>query len=242
MADKRQVEVANTDAVRAQARMAASVADAAKAATEASLVRQASVARAAKPNPVARRDAAMPPAPAIDMPAGSTPAEPLAPASPAETEIGAIETAAAATIAPPAALAAQSTPRPTTRPATSNTSLERVMTTAEELISFHQANFEALIKSGQIWAAGLQDLGRTWVASTQAQIDDTLGTVKALASAKSLREAVELQSTLARNSVEKVVSEGGKLTDASIRLAEQTMAPITARLTFAAERFARPAA
>ncbi len=115
------------------------------------------------------------------------------------------------------------------------------MPTAEELVSFQQGNFEALIKSGQIWAAGVQDLGRLVAASVQAQIDETVGTVKALSGVKSLREAVELQSSLARNSVEKVVAEGGKLTDASLKLAEQTWAPITARLTFAAERFGRQA-
>ena len=115
------------------------------------------------------------------------------------------------------------------------------MTTAEELMSFQQGNFEALIKSGQIWAAGIQDLGRHWAATAQAQIDETVGAVKALTSVKSLREAVELQTSLARNSVEKAVAESGKLTETSLKLAEQTMAPIAARLTVAAERFGRSA-
>ena len=115
------------------------------------------------------------------------------------------------------------------------------MPTAEELVSFQQGNFEAMIKSGQIWASGVQDLGRLMAATVQSQIDDTVGTVKALSGVKSLREAVELHSSLARNSVEKFVAEGGKLTDASVKLAEETWAPITARFTLAAERFSRAA-
>lgn len=118
---------------------------------------------------------------------------------------------------------------------------EKVMSSTEELVSFQQGNIEAVIKSGQIWAAGVQDLGRLVAASVQAQIDETVGTVKALSGVKSLREAVELHSTLARSSVEKAVAEGGKLTDASFKLAEQTWAPITARFTLAAERFSRAA-
>ena len=117
--------------------------------------------------------------------------------------------------------------------------MDKAMKTAEEFVTFGQGNLEAIVKSGQIWAAGVQDLGKQFAASAQAQVDQTMATWKAIAAAKSLKEAVELQSSLARTSVEKVVAETGKLTDASIKLAEQTFAPITARMTLAAERFGR---
>ena len=56
-----------------------------------------------------------------------------------------------------------------------------------------------------------------------------------------MKEVVDLQTQLARNSVEKVVEETGKLTDASVKLAEQTWAPITERVTLAVEKFGRAA-
>ena len=147
-------------------------------------------------------------------------------------------------IPPGVPAAAQDVPAPSAEslpPVTYQSTKETVMTTAEEMMSFQQGNFEAFVKSGQIWAAGLQDFGRSWAATMQAQMDETMGTVKAMTSVKSMREAVELQSTLARSSIDKVVSEGGKMTDASMKLAEQTLAPITARLSLAAERFGRTA-
>ncbi len=213
---------------------------------------------AAKPSP-ARRDVAVgrsfvapsPPATVPAVPAPEVHTTPVALAAAAvEPAMPAVEEVARAASPAPTEIPAQTESRePALAPTASNPptnplpiNMERVMTTAEELISFQQGNFEALVKSGQIWAAGLQDLGRHWAASAQAQMDETMGTVKALTGVKSLREAVELQSTLARASVEKVVAEGGKLTDASLKLAEQTMAPITARLTLAAERFGRTAA
>ncbi len=121
------------------------------------------------------------------------------------------------------------------------TTMERAMTTAEELMTFGQGNVEAFVKSSQIWASGLQDLGKTVADSAQAQIEQTVSTFKALASVKSLREAAELQSTLARTAFEKAVADSGKITDASLKLAEQALAPITARMSVAAERFSRPA-
>lgn len=118
--------------------------------------------------------------------------------------------------------------------------MEKAMKTAEEMVSFGQGNVEALVKSGQIWAAGVQDISKQVAASAQAQVDYTVATMKALAGVKSFKEAIDLQSSLARSSLEKVVAETGKLTDASLKLAEQTLAPLTARVTLAMEKFGRP--
>ncbi|HEX3350432.1 MAG TPA: phasin family protein [Acetobacteraceae bacterium] len=118
-------------------------------------------------------------------------------------------------------------------------SMDKVIKTAEDFVSFGQGNVEAFVRSSQIWTAGVQDLGKQFVATAQAQFDETVSTFKALTSVKSLKEAMELQSTLARNSLDKAVSETGKMTDASLKLAEQTLAPITARVTLVVEKFGR---
>jgi phasin family protein len=68
-----------------------------------------------------------------------------------------------------------------------------------------------------------------------------MSTWKALAGVKSLKEAIDLQSNLARASMESAVAHSGKFTDASLKLAEQTLAPITARVTLAVEKFGRAA-
>jgi phasin family protein len=117
--------------------------------------------------------------------------------------------------------------------------MEKMMKTAEEMVSFSQGNLEAFAKSSQIWASGVQDLGKAVAATAQAQMEQTVATMKALAGVKSLKEAIDLQSNLARSSVEKAMAETGRITDASLKLAEQTMAPITARMTLAMEKFGR---
>ena len=68
-----------------------------------------------------------------------------------------------------------------------------------------------------------------------------MGTIKALSGVKSLKEAMDLQTSMARSSMETVMAETGKITDASMKLAEQAMAPITARVTLAVEKFGRVA-
>jgi len=122
-----------------------------------------------------------------------------------------------------------------------NAAMEKTMKTAEEFVSFGQGNVEAMLKCDQIWAAGVQDLSKSFAATAQAQLDQTVSTWKALSGVKSIKEAMELQTSLARNSMGSAVSETGKLTDASMKLAEQTMAPIAARMSLAVEKFGRAA-
>jgi phasin family protein len=120
--------------------------------------------------------------------------------------------------------------------------MEKAMKTAEEFVAFGQGNLEALLKSGQIWAAGVQDLSKQVAATAQASFDETVSTFKAMTTVKSLKDAMDLQANLARSTMEKTLAESGKLTDASFKLAEQTIAPITARVTLAVEKFAKSAA
>jgi phasin family protein len=78
-------------------------------------------------------------------------------------------------------------------------------------------------------------------ANAQASFDETMSTFKAMSSVKSLKDAFDLQANLARATVEKTMAESGKLTDASMKLTEQALAPITARFSLAMEKFAKSA-
>lgn len=115
------------------------------------------------------------------------------------------------------------------------------MKSAEEVLAFSQGNVEAFIKSGQIWTAGLQDLSKQVATSAQASYEEAVAAFKALTTVKSLKEAVDLQVGLARSLVEKSVTESNKYTDASFKLAEQAIAPLSSRMTLAVEKFGKSA-
>ena len=115
------------------------------------------------------------------------------------------------------------------------------MKTTEDFVAFSQGNIDAFVKCGQLWAAGVQDLSKLIAATAQAQFDEGLSAFKAMTSAKSLQDAFALQSGFARSTLEKTVTESGRLTDASLKLTEQALAPITARVTTAVETFSKAA-
>jgi phasin family protein len=119
-----------------------------------------------------------------------------------------------------------------------NEGLAKTRAQAETLIAFGRGNVEALVKSGEIFTAGAQVLGRSVAESAQTQLTAGVANAKALAAAKSPKEFLDLQTTFARSSVEAAVAESTKFAGASKKLAEDVLAPLTARFKLAAETFA----
>ena len=115
------------------------------------------------------------------------------------------------------------------------------MKSAEEFVSFSQGNVEALVKSSQIVAAGLQDLGKMMATSAQTSISDAMGTFRALTSVRSLAEAFDLHAALARSTIEKSLTQTGQIGETSFKLAEQAMAPIASRISLAVESLSKVA-
>ncbi len=119
--------------------------------------------------------------------------------------------------------------------------MEKVVKTAEEFVAFGQGNVEAFVKSSQIWTAGVQDISKQVAATAQAQMEETMSVFKAMTAVKSFKDMFDLQSAFAKAAMEKTLAESGKLSDASMKLTEQAIAPIAARVTMAVESFGKAA-
>jgi phasin family protein len=173
--------------------------------------------------------------PAVSPSAETSSSEPLHAASLPAGAAVAFAAAPAPAAIPMVASPAVSAAEPSVTPIKQGVS--RAMKTAEQLAQFHQGNMEAIVKSSQIWATGLQDLSKHVASNAQATMEETISTFRAMTSVKSLKEAFELQSSFARASMEKAMSESSKLTETGLKLAEQAYAPITARVNAAVEVF-----
>ena len=111
------------------------------------------------------------------------------------------------------------------------------MSTVQDYIAFSQGKVEAFVKAGQIYVQGVQDISKQVVVFAQNQINDNVASLKAIVGAKSIREAIELQTGAARSNVEKVFAEVARVNEASVKLVEQAFAPIAARVQAANQAF-----
>ena len=101
---------------------------------------------------------------------------------------------------------------------------------------FGRGNLEAVAQSAQACLTGMQDLGRQYLTAVQGLTQHALEGGRALAGARSLQDAMALQASLTRTSVERALGEGAKLQQAALTLAEQVQAPLARRATAALER------
>jgi phasin family protein len=117
-----------------------------------------------------------------------------------------------------------------------------MMKAAEDAAEFSRGNFEAVTKASQLYMTGMQDLSRQTMALFQALSDHTLEGMKTLSSVKSLKDAAEFQASFTKTTFERAMNDTVKLQEAALKVAEQSFAPISARMTVAMEKATKPIA
>jgi len=119
---------------------------------------------------------------------------------------------------------------------------ESLMKASEDANEFGRGNLEAMTRAVEVSMNGLQDLSRHTLATLQTAAEHAMATTKAVASAKSLKEAADLQAAFLRISLDRAVAEQAKLQELTMKTIEASLAPITARLSAAMEQAQKPLA
>lgn len=110
----------------------------------------------------------------------------------------------------------------------------------EELSKFQRENYEAYMAASAIFAKGIETIGKTWASYTQEHMENVAQTAKALLAAKTLREAADLQNDWAKASFDKLVAEGTKVSELSVKVANEAFQPLNARMNVAVEKLFKP--
>lgn len=111
----------------------------------------------------------------------------------------------------------------------------------QDAVEFQKGNIEALIESGKILASGVQDMGRTYVEEAKSAAETVQGDVKKFAAIKSPTELFQLQGEIARRNFDSMVSTTSKNTEAMLKLANEAFAPLSSRMSLAAEKIRKAA-
>ncbi|WP_324826619.1 phasin family protein [Qipengyuania zhejiangensis] len=111
----------------------------------------------------------------------------------------------------------------------------------KDVVEFQKGNLEALVESGKILAAGMQDMGRTYVEEAKGAVETVQTDVKKLVAVKSPTELFQLQGELARRNFDVAVATASKNTEAMLKLVNEAFAPVSNRMSLAAEKFSKAA-
>ena len=112
---------------------------------------------------------------------------------------------------------------------------------AAEMNEFNKGNLEAIVESGKIYAAGVQEIAKGQFEDAKTAAETVTADVKEMAAVKSPTEFVQLQGKLASRNFDAAVAQVSKTTEAWVKLANDTFAPLSNRASVAIEK-ARKAA
>ena len=112
----------------------------------------------------------------------------------------------------------------------------------DEVTTFNKANIDAVVQSSTIAAKGVESLSRELFDFAQQQLETNVATTKKLFGAKTLREVFDLQADFARQNFDKMLAESAKVTEMSVKVANEAMQPIQTQTNTAVEKAMKPAA
>ncbi len=141
--------------------------------------------------------------------------------------------------------------KPTAQKAAAETAAEGAkMVGAEELfagteaygdmMAFAKGNVEALVKSSQIFVKGATELNNLWIGLARTSVEEGVSTAKAMMGCQFFEDAMSVQSGAAKTGYGRLFAEGRKISDLSLKVANETVEPVAERVRSAVETFARP--
>ena len=101
---------------------------------------------------------------------------------------------------------------------------------------FAKGNMAAVVESGKILAAGMQDMGKAYVAEGKSAIETMTADVKEIAAVKSPSDFFKLQGEMMRRNVDAAMATTSKHSEAMVKLAGDAFAPISTRVSLAVEK------
>jgi phasin family protein len=105
----------------------------------------------------------------------------------------------------------------------------------EGLTAFSQENVDAIVKSSEIAAKAAEGIGTELSAYSKKAFEDGVAAAQDLASAKTMTELFEKQTSYAQSAFEGFVSQATKMNEIYVAAAKDITAPLGARVTAATE-------
>ena len=109
----------------------------------------------------------------------------------------------------------------------------------KEIAEFGKDNVEAALISGAALVKGFQEFGKTWTAMAQASLENSYEVGQAALGCKTVQEFTEFQADVAKKSYNDLVADGRTLAGLSVKVAEEALAPVRARVDAAVSAFAK---
>jgi phasin family protein len=101
----------------------------------------------------------------------------------------------------------------------------------EQFVTFSKDTAEAMLKSANAAGKGFESFNSEVFAYARKSVEDGVSATKAIMAAKSVDEAIQLQTEFGKNAFETYVDELAKFGDMALALARESAEPMQARFS-----------
>lgn len=115
-------------------------------------------------------------------------------------------------------------------------SVEKSLAALNDANAHSKRNLEAVVASVTAATKGAEALGAQAMAYSKQAVEDQVSAAKALAGAKSVQEAVELQTAWAKSALEAYMAQVGKMGETVAASVKDSMKPLNERVTALVEK------
>jgi phasin family protein len=114
--------------------------------------------------------------------------------------------------------------------------VEKTLTALNDANALSKKNLEAVVASVTAATKGAEALGAQAMAYSKTAFETQMSAAKSLSGAKSVQEAIELQTNFAKTAMETFMAEMGKMTETMTASMKDSVKPLNERMTAAVER------
>jgi phasin family protein len=115
--------------------------------------------------------------------------------------------------------------------------VEKSLTALNEVNAQSKQNLEAVVASVTAATKGAETLGAHAIAYSKKSMQHNVAAAKSLSAARSVQEAIELQTTWAKSAMEAYMAEMTAASEIVAASVKETVTPLNARVTAAVEKF-----
>lgn len=106
----------------------------------------------------------------------------------------------------------------------------------EEAATVGKESVDQAVASMSMVSKGFEDIGRAYFEFAQKSVETQVETAKAMFGARNVNELMDVQNEFMRNSYDQFSAESAKISEMSLKLANEVAAPMQAQATQMVER------
>ncbi|MFT4793575.1 MAG: phasin family protein [Paracoccaceae bacterium] len=113
--------------------------------------------------------------------------------------------------------------------------MEKMSKSFEDAAAFNQESFDAMTKTSNMCVKVAEELNAELMAFSKKSMDETVAAAKEMAASRSVMELIEKQATYAKTTFDGMMKQATKMNEMAMAAAKESMEPINARFTAAAD-------